>query len=70
MFNSPLHYCSVCTQYVATDQTKRECAQEHGCKVAACPLAHLFTSPEPEQPEVASAGSPASATTPAARARP
>lgn len=42
MFNSPLQYCPVCTQYVAIDQTQRECAQDHRCKESHCPLAHLF----------------------------
>ena len=44
MFNSPLHYCSVCGQYVALDQSRRECAHEHGCPPEQpCPLAHLFS---------------------------
>lgn len=48
MFNSPLHYCPVCRQYVALDQSQRECAREHGClPQQACPLAHLFSVPDP-----------------------
>lgn len=44
MFNSPLNYCPVCRQYVALDQSRRECAREHGClPQQPCPLAHLFS---------------------------
>ena len=44
MFNSPLHYCPVCRQYVALDQSQRECALEHACSPQQpCPLAHLFS---------------------------
>ena len=53
MFNSPLQYCSECKQYVELDQTLAECAQQHGCKVERCPLAHLFMDakrPESETP--------------------
>jgi hypothetical protein len=46
MFNSPLHYCPVCREYVPLDQSRRECAREHGCMPEACPLAHLFSAPE------------------------
>jgi hypothetical protein len=42
MFNSPLHYCALCKQYVELDQTAQECALRHGCKVDACPFIHLF----------------------------
>ncbi len=49
MFNSPLHFCPVCHQYVALDQSRRECAREHGClPQQPCPLAHLFSPPEPQ----------------------
>jgi hypothetical protein len=53
MYNSPLQYCSECKQYVELDQTQTECAQQHGCKIGRCPLAHLFTDaqrPESETP--------------------
>jgi len=44
MFNSPLHHCPACRQYVALDQSQRECASEHGCSPEQpCPLAHLFS---------------------------
>jgi hypothetical protein len=42
MFNSPLHYCALCKQYVELDQSVQECALRHGCKVDACPSIHLF----------------------------
>jgi len=42
MFNSPLHYCPSCKQYVELDQTQQECALQHGCKVDPCPFTHLF----------------------------
>jgi hypothetical protein len=42
MFNSPLHYCALCKQYVELDQSAQECALQHGCKVDACPFTHLF----------------------------
>ena len=44
MFNSPLQYCSECKQYVELDQTQAECAQQHGCRIERCPIAHLFTA--------------------------
>ena len=44
MFNSPLHYCPLCRQYVALDQSQSECAREHDCSPEQpCPLAHLFS---------------------------
>jgi hypothetical protein len=47
MFNSPLHYCPACRQYVALDQSRRECASEHGCSPEQlCPMAHLFSARE------------------------
>ena len=49
MFNSPLHYCPMCRQYVALDQSQRECAHEHACSPQQpCPLAHLFSVHDPE----------------------
>jgi hypothetical protein len=42
MFNSPLHYCPLCKQYVELDQTQQECALQHGCKVEPCPFTNLF----------------------------
>ncbi|HWQ40376.1 MAG TPA: hypothetical protein VNM24_17490 [Burkholderiales bacterium] len=50
MFDSPLHYCPVCRQYVALDQSQPECAREHGCSPRQpCPLAHLFRAPDSAQ---------------------
>jgi hypothetical protein len=49
MFNSPLHYCKACTQYVAIDQSVEECAHAHGCKLESCPHAQLFSPPVPSQ---------------------
>jgi hypothetical protein len=49
MFNSPLHYCKVCKQHVALDQSVEACASEHGCKVQSCPHADLFCPPAPTQ---------------------
>ena len=42
MFNSPLHYCALCKQYVELDQMAKECALQHGCKVDACPCEKLL----------------------------
>ena len=42
MFDSPLHFCEKCKQYVALDQSRRECAREQDCRVATCPLERYF----------------------------
>lgn len=43
MFNSPLQYCKVIEEYVALDQTQRQCALEHNCGVGPwCPLEAWF----------------------------
>jgi hypothetical protein len=47
MFNSPLHFCKVCKQYVELDQSVEQCAREHGCRSEACPYASLFRPPAP-----------------------
>jgi len=47
MFNSPLHYCKGCKQYVELDQSAKECAEQHGCGKDACPCVHLFIPPAP-----------------------
>jgi hypothetical protein len=63
MFNSPLNYCPVCRQYVALDQSQRECAREHDCSPAEpCPLAHLFTVHAPGTVPEGSGDAPASMT--------
>lgn len=43
MFNSPLEFCSVIKEYVALDQTWRECLIEHRCEPdVKCPLRTMF----------------------------
>jgi hypothetical protein len=42
MFDSPIAYCPVAPGYVLLDQTRRECAREHGCRGATCPLRRFF----------------------------
>ena len=42
MFYSPFERCHICRQYVLLDQTKKECATEHECLVAQCPLEQFF----------------------------
>lgn len=49
MFNSPLHYCTLCKQYVALDQSVEECAREHGCKIESCSYPDLFSPPASTQ---------------------
>jgi len=49
MFNSPLHYCKSCKQYVALDQPVEQCAREHDCQVESCQYAHLFSPPAPNE---------------------
>jgi hypothetical protein len=46
MFNSPLHYCAKCKQYVELDQSKEECAAQHGCGGLDCPLVDAFNPPD------------------------
>jgi len=44
MFDSPIERCPVCRQMVVLDQTKRECAREHGCDTGIpCPLERYFS---------------------------
>ena len=44
MFDSPIEPCPVCGQMVLLDQTRRECAREHGCHPdTPCPLLKYFT---------------------------
>ena len=55
MFNSPLHYCAKCKQYVELDQSKAECAAQHGCGGSDCPLVGVFRPPAPggkKEPEL------------------
>jgi hypothetical protein len=47
MFNSPLHYCTKCKQYVELDQTKEQCAAMHGCDGRDCPLEGVFRPAAP-----------------------
>lgn len=62
MFNSPLHFCTVCRAYVPLDESPRECAARHHCDVEHCPLAALFAQyqadasagqPQPSRPDAA-----------------
>lgn len=41
MFDSPLHFCTVCRAYIALDQSHGECAREHDCS-PPCPLVRFF----------------------------
>jgi hypothetical protein len=51
MYDSPLHFCPVCRQYVALDQSQSECAREQNC-LSPCPLTNFFSVPNPvAQPE-------------------
>ena len=45
MFNSPLHYCPKCKEYVELDQSKAQCAALHGCDGKDCPLEQIFRPP-------------------------
>jgi hypothetical protein len=45
VFNSPMHHCILCKQYVALDQSVDECAREHACRIENCPISHLFNPP-------------------------
>jgi hypothetical protein len=49
MFNSPLHPCKICSQYVALDQSSEECARTQDCKIERCPYAELFRAPAPAE---------------------
>ena len=42
MFDSPLEWCPRCKTWVALDQTFAQCAQEHNCTRAECPLAQFL----------------------------
>lgn len=42
MFDSPFVFCPRCGEMVLLDQTRRECAREHGCDQEPCPLAAWF----------------------------
>lgn len=50
MFDSPFDRCPVCGKYVLLDQTRKECAKEHDCAVARCPLEDCFTGVEVTAP--------------------
>ena len=43
MFDSPFTCCPKCGEMVLLDQTQRECAAEHHCGDAKCPLAEIFS---------------------------
>ncbi|SEG18580.1 hypothetical protein [Thauera chlorobenzoica] len=43
IFDAPIGRCEVVHEMVLLDETRRECACEHGCPPGqACPLAHCF----------------------------
>ena len=43
VFDAPIGRCEVVHEMVLLDETRRECACEHGCPPGqACPLAHCF----------------------------
>jgi hypothetical protein len=43
MFNSPTAFCTARRTWVAIDQTRRECALEHGCGQGTnCPLQSML----------------------------
>ncbi|MCP5151107.1 MAG: hypothetical protein H6983_06360 [Ectothiorhodospiraceae bacterium] len=42
-YDTPLEICPKCNELVALDQTQKECANEHGCKHARCPLDGAFS---------------------------
>jgi hypothetical protein len=46
MFDSPLHYCPHCKDYVALDEGLDECMRLHHCARDTCPIAHLFVEPQ------------------------
>jgi hypothetical protein len=45
MYGSPLALCPVCKEYVALDETPKECAAQHHCDTPSshCPLRKFFT---------------------------
>lgn len=45
-FDTPIEICPRCGEYVALDQTQRECAKEHRCGRRACPLERAFDGHE------------------------
>ena len=45
-FETPIEVGPKCGEYVALDQTQRECAHEHRCGDRACPLGDLFDGHE------------------------
>ena len=48
MFASPFEHCPHCGECVLLDQTQRECAAEHRCRIERCPYARYFTGNEIE----------------------
>jgi len=45
-FDSPLHRCERCGEFVLMDQTVCECADEHQCDAASCPVLNFFEGKE------------------------
>jgi len=60
MFYSPFDICEICKEYVLLDQTKEDCAREHDCHIAHCPLKRFFSEPaSPPPPEPGADGADA-----------
>lgn len=58
----PLHFCPVRKQYIELDQTRLECATEHGCALDKCPVPdRFFAVPESHPVSTQGEGSPATA---------
>ncbi len=49
MFNSPMQWCPVRTEWVPLDEGVVACAQAHDCKAARCPLVTQFAPPQPKE---------------------
>jgi hypothetical protein len=59
LIDSPFELCPVCDEYVFLDQTQGQCAREHHCGNAKCPLQRFFVGrevPEPARAATETAG--------------
>jgi hypothetical protein len=54
MLDCPFEFCPICKEGILLDQTLDECAREHGCEQAGCPLQKLFKPREAAKDEDAS----------------
>jgi hypothetical protein len=50
LIDSPFELCPVCDEYVFLDQTQGQCAREHHCGNAKCPLQRFFVGREVPEP--------------------